>query len=438
MIEDSQANFLSPSQSMRRLPANANMAGMSYRDYDPETDNRAIRRIWKEVGWLKDVETDGILVDSILGDADEVLVATIDKDPECAVIGVSGDMRYLDESLSLGVVAGVTTSHISRKLGFAGDLTARLLARQAAAGHDISALGMFDQGFYDKLGFGSGTYEQWIRFDPMTLTVSRSFRPPKRLQVRDYEMIHEAIGKRHRGHGGVVIYSSQLTRSDLGFTPDPFGLGYCDGDGNSLSHFIWGTATGEHGPYIIKTIVWQTSDQLLELLALIKSLGDQVNQVSMLEIGDIQLQDLLKQPIRTRRATQGAKFANESRSLAFWQLRILNLESCLAKTHLNTPTLEFNLELTDPVEQYLEAGGNWRGITGRYIIRLGEESGAIPGHSDKLPTLTASVNAFSRMWMGIRSASSLAITDNLAADENLLVRLDASLRLPKPHTGLDF
>lgn len=411
---------------------------MTYRDYDPETDNRAIRRIWKEVGWLKDVETDGTLVDSILGDADEVLVATIDKDPECAVIGVNGDMRYLDEALSLGAVAGVTTSHISRKLGFAGDLTARLLARQAAAGNDISVLGMFDQGFYDKLGYGTGTYEHLVRFDPMTLTVSTSFRPPKRLHVRDYEMIHEAIGGRQRGHGGVVIYSPQLTRADLGFTPDPFGLGYYDGEDKSLSHFIWGSASGQHGPYNIKIIAWQKPGQLLELLALIKSLGDQVNQVSMLEMSEIQLQDLLKQPIRTRRATHGARFANESQSLAFWQLRILNLESCLGKTHLNTPALEFNLDLTDPVEHYLEASENWRGIAGRYIVRFGEESGATPGHSKKLPTLTASVNAFSRMWLGIRSASSLAITDKLAADQDLLVRLDASLRLPKPHTGLDF
>lgn len=411
---------------------------MSYRDYDPAKDNRAVRRIWKECGWLRDEEHDGVYVDGILSDANDVLVATIDGAPECAVIGVNGNIRYLDEALELGAVAGVTTSRVARKLGFAAGLTARLLARQAAAGMHVSALGMFEQGFYDKLGFGTGTYEHWIRFDPATLMVDHPFRPPKRLHVRDFGAIHVSLCNRKRSHGSVVLSSPQLTRADLGLTPDAFGLGYFDGSGGGLTHFIWGSATGEHGPYTIKCIAWQNPDQLLELLALIKSLGDQVGQVSMLEIGDIQLQDLLKRPIRQRRATRNGVFANDSQSLAYWQLRMLDLPACLDRTHLNTPPLRFNLDLTDPVEQYLEEGGNWRGVGGRYVIELGERSGAAQGHDNDLPTLSASVNAFSRMWFGIRPASSLAITDNLTGDGALLARLDATLRLPRAHTGLDF
>lgn len=410
---------------------------MNYRDFDPAKDTRAVRRIWKEVGWLKDEEQDGIYLDGLLSGADDVLVATIDGEPECVAIGVSGDMRYLDQHLPLGAIAGVTTSRISRKSGFAADLTAHLLSRQAAAGRIVSALGMFEQGFYDKLGFGTGAYEQLIRFDPASLTVTRSFRPPKRLQVRDYEDIHGAITNRRRGHGGVALFSPQLTRADLGLTPDAFGLGYYDGDNRSLSHFVWGSAIDEHGPYIIRCIAWQTPDQLLELLAMIKSLGDQVVQVSMLEIGDIQLQDFLRQPIRSRRITHHGSFANDSQSLAFWQFRILDLEACLASTHLNTPPLEFNLALTDPVEQYLENTESWRGIAGRYVVRLGEDCTAARGENRRLPTLSASVNAFSRMWLGVRPASSLAVSDSLAADSDLLARLDACLRLPRPHIGLD-
>lgn len=411
---------------------------MTYRDYDPERDAKAVRRIWKECGWIRDEERDGVYVDSVFKAANDALVATIDDTPECAVHGMYGEIRYLAESLRMGAVTAVTTSHVSRKLGFAGELTARLLARQAEAGMEVSALGMFEQGFYDRLGFGTGAYEQWIRFDPATLTVSKTFRPPKRLQVNDYAAVHQALCNRRQNHGDVVIYPPELIQIDMGLTPEPFGLGYFDGPGGSLSHFIWGSTKGEHGPYTIKLSAWQNAEQLLELLALLKSLGDQVGQVGMLETGVIQLQDLLKQPIRTRRTTRDSQFANDSSSVAYWQLRILDLGACLAKTRLNTPTVEFNLDLHDPVQSYLDDGRNWRGISGNYVVRLGADSRAVKGEDPALPTLSASVNAFSRMWFGIRPASSLAITDNLSGDGELLERLDASLRLPKAHLGWEF
>jgi predicted acetyltransferase len=176
----------------------------------------------------------------------------------------------------------------------------------------------------------------------------------------------------------------------------------------------------------------------MELLALVKSLGDQVNSIGMLEIGEIQLQDLLKQPFRNRRSTAKGDHANTSRAMAYWQLRILDLQACMAKTKLNTPSVQFNLSLTDPVVDSLDDGVNWQGIGGEYIVELGAESLAEPGNSDVLPTLQASVSAFSRMWFGIRPASSLAVTDNLDGPTELLQNLDNSLRLPRAHLGWDF
>lgn len=411
---------------------------MTYRDYDPDKDLKAVQRIWKEVGWIKDIETDGIYVDTFFRGANDALVATIDGDAECAVHGMYGEMMYQDQPLALGAVTAVTTSRVSRKLGFARALTARLVARQAEAGMDVSALGMFEQGFYDQLGFGTGVYEQWIRFDPATLTVKNRFRPPKRLHQRDYEQMHEALWNRAKTHGAVSLTPVEFAQAEAGITEEPFGLGYFDGPNGTLSHFIWGTAKGENGPYTIAARAWQTPEQLLELLALVKSLGDQVSQVSMLEIGDIQLQDLLKQPFRTRRATRNSEYANESRSLAYWQMRILNLGACLAKTHLNTPAIRFNLDLHDPIEKFLDDGNNWRGISGRYVVQLGEDSGAEEGEDKSLPTLEASVNAFSRMWFGVRPASSLAVTDQLVGEPELLQALDRTVRLPRPHLGLEF
>ena len=80
----------------------------------------------------------------------------------------------------------------------------------------------------------------------------------------------------------------------------------------------------------------------------------------------------------------------------------------------------------------------WRGIGGEYMVELGEESRATPGQQSNLPTLTASVNAFSRMWFGVRTASDLSYTDELSGVPELLQQLDAKLRLPQPKPDCEF
>ncbi len=411
---------------------------MTYRDYNSRTDVKAIRRIWLECGWIEDLETEGIFVSEFFDAAEDALVATIDDEAECAVHSTNGTMRYESETLSLGAVTAVTTSRIARKLGFAKDLTARMLVRQVAAGHEVSALGMFDQGFYDKLGFGTGSYEQWIKFDPASLLVEREFRAPKRLSVRDCEAMYYAMQNRYREHGGVTIDSKGILKSELNFVDNGFGLGYFDGPNGSLSHFIWGRMKGEHGPFEINVRAYQNTDQLLELLALIKSMADQVNLVELLEFGEIQLQDLLKQPFRERRSTEHGRFSSLSLTMAYWQARILDLNGCLAKTHLDTEPLRFNLKLSDPVAEILPTDSKWRGIGGDYVVELGPKSFAETGNNSQLPTLTASVNAFTRLWLGVRPASHLAKTTNLGANPDLLAKLDRTVRLPRPHLGWDF
>jgi len=412
---------------------------MTIRDYNAKKDLKAVRRIWKECGWIDKEEEDGLFLEILFNHGADALVAEMDGEAECAVLGADGSMNYQDETLSLGGVMAVTTSRVARKQGFAAELTARLVARQAEAGCDVSALGMFDQGFYDKVGFGTGNYEQWIRFDPSSLAIDNSFRPPKRLTPSDYAAVHTAMCARSRLHGGVSFTDPEILKAELNWIEEPFGLGYFDGPNGELTHFIFGSSKGgAHGPYEILWRAWQTPEQLLELLALIKSIGDQVYSISMLELGDVQLQDLLRQPLRYRQTRREGKYASESRSLAYWQMRITDLESCLAKTQLSTEDLRFNLRLTDPVEQYLPSGQNWKGLGGDYVVTLGENSSAGVGRDKDLPTLEASVGAFSRLWFGIRPASSLAITDDLRADGALLESLDRTLRLPRCHLGWDF
>lgn len=412
---------------------------IGYREYRGD-DFAAVKQIWKECGWIDDDEEGELIRDFIAGS--DVLVGTIDDNPECCAISTPGSLQYAQSSLRLGGVSGVTTSHVSRQLGFARKLTARLLARQANDGHAVSGLGMFDQGFYNKVGFGNGSYEFMTEFDPSTINLRSEFRPPKRLTVDDYAAIHEAMVSRRLGHGNVRLNAKEILKAELKWLEKPFGLGYFDGPNGELTHFIFGSMKGEHGPYSINWRAYQTNDQLIELLALIKSLGDQVNVIRTLEMAEFPLQDLLSKPIRTRRASLGGNFSQKSQSLAYWQLRMLDPTVCISR--LRTPVdVTFNLVLQDPVTPELEptealANGPWRGVGGNYIVQLGSQSNIVPGSDNRLETITSSVNAFSRLWIGSASASSLVITEDFRGPATLIEQLDDAVRLPKPHFGWDF
>ena len=124
--------------------------------------------------------------------------------------------------------------------------------------------------------------------------------------------------------------------------------------------------------------------------------------------------------------------------MAPWQIRILDLPTCLEKTSLPGRTLRFNLSLTDPVADFLPADAPWRGIGGDWVVELGPESSAVHGHEEGLAKLEASVGAFTRLWFGIRPASSLSVTDRLQGSGELLAALDETIRLPSAHLGWDF
>jgi hypothetical protein len=173
-------------------------------------------------------------------------------------------------------------------------------------------------------------------------------------------------------------------------------------------------------------------------MALLKNLGDQVRSVEMREPGNIQLQDLIVQPFRHGQLTEKSKYENRNRAIAYWQLRICDLAGCLAQTHLPGDEVRFNLKLNDPIEKHLAEAAPWRGISGDYVVTLGPSSGAELGADSALPTLTASVGAFTRMWMGVRPATGLSATDNLSGPPDLLDDLDQILRLPEPKLDWDF
>jgi hypothetical protein len=188
----------------------------------------------------------------------------------------------------------------------------------------------------------------------------------------------------------------------------------------------------------VQWLAYRTREQFLELMALLKSLGDQIRCIRIPEPPGIQLQDLVDRPIRQRIATKGSKFESAISPGALTQMRICDVPGCLEHTHLWGETCRFNLVLIDPIADLLEEEAPWRGVAGEYVVTAGGASGAEPGSNAVLPTLRASVGAFSRLWMGVRPATGLALTDNLAGPPELLEQLDRAFCLPAPHLDWEF
>ncbi len=398
-----------------------------------EKDLDAVKRIWQEVGWVEE-EHEIAQLDHFFA-CGRTLLGTMDESPECSVHVTRGTMRLDASDLPLCAVTAVTTSRIARGHSFAQRLTAQQLQYGADTGAAVAALGMFDQGFYDKLGFGTGAYDHEFTIDPGTLMIDRKPGTPVRLSTDEYEEIHTALMNRNKVNGSVCLEPAILMRAEVGFDEKGFGLGYRDG--GVLTHFVWLVPKGERGPYRVNYMAYRNTDELIELLALLKSLADQVYSLTIIEPPEIQLQALLQRPFRNMALTEKSKHAAEHESYSWWQFRVLDVAACV-KVLRCRQGVEFVLRLSDPAENFLTDEGSWQGASGDYIVELGDRCTAVPGSSSQLPVLECSVNAFTRLIWNVAPASSLAVTDDFAARPGLLSDLDQAFALPPPRPGWDF
>ena len=404
------------------------MTNILIRDYQ-EKDFKSIQRIWMECGWVEggmDSTMQEIIKDS------RIKVAEIDGSVEASAMATDGQMQYLDNVIKADIINAVTVSLVARKSGLANKALVALLANEAEKGVPLSALGMFEQGFYDKLGYGTGSYFRQLHVDPAELNIPVKCRIPKRLTKDDFQAVHQNRLNRIKLHGRFDMLSPITTKSEMEANKKSFGLGYFDKSGK-LTHHLWISPDNqENGPYYIMWYAYETKEQFLELMALLQSFDNQVRLISITEPADIQMLDFMKKPIHSKVVTKGNKFQNYLNSFAYWQFRLLDPIACLKKTSLPIDDLELNLKLSDPIEKLLPADSKWKGCGGGYTLLLGKTCAMKKGNKANLPVLSASINAFSRMWLGVKPASGLACSDDLIADASLLNQLDNAFCLPEP------
>jgi len=411
---------------------------MAMRPYNHKKDRKAVHRVLKEINWMPSDDPYAEAAQDAFATSARAFVSDLNGAPECLVTTMPGTVRYQDNDVSLCCVTGVCTSRLARKQGLAASLTAHAVAQCAANGAEMAGLGFFEQGFYDRFGFGTGVYEFNIRFDPADLTIDLRPRVPVRLVKEDWADMHDARLRSMRRHGSATVLPPAFTRLRTSKPRNGFGLGYRDRKGR-ITHHLWALKGDGWNPTIdVMWLSYENYDQLLELLALIRAFGDEIRTVSIPQPPHVQLQDLVSHPFRAQNAREESKHRTGTRATAFWQLRINDLAACLAKTHLRSEPLTFNLSLTDPIERFLGRGERWKGTSGDYVVTVGPKSNAKRGTKAGLPTLTATVNAFTRMWLGVQPATTLAVTDRLSGDAKLLAKLDEAFLLPKPHLNWFF
>lgn len=434
-------------------PVTENRGMVTFARLDADRHDADLIRIWEEIGWIdRDDDSDSAAVRTFYG-VGSTTVAEIDGAAECAVHRSTGSLRHAGgfgpaTDLPLCAVTAVATSHVARRRGLATALTADALGAAAAEGAAVAALGIFEQGYYDRLGFGSGAYTHRLTFDPATLTVPVPTAPPVRVGRGEHAEIHDLLHRRSRGHGSVVLDPAPLTEAELAWWTNPIGLGF-RGDDGRLTHAFVGEAHGEHGPLRVQLLLAEEPGQLVELFGLLRALSDQFRQVEIPEPAGVQVQDLVGEPARQANIVRMAGRAGGLQSTGAWQQwRILDLAACVDAVRWPGEPVACNLSLTDPLATLERSGasgsgsnrstGEWTGVGGEYRLRLGETSSIEVGTDPALPTLTASVGAFTRAWLGVRPASGLALTDDLSGPPDLLAALDVALRTPVPVSGWDF
>lgn len=394
-----------------------------------ESDLPAIRRIWEEVGWVED-DDDAAHIEPFLADA-AVVAAELDGEAEASGSVHRGTLRHGDDDLDLAVVSSITTSRVGRKQGLARAVLDRLVLDAAADGAAVAILGMFEQGFYDGSGFGTGSEMLFHRLDPASLSADLPYRRPLRLTTDDAAEIAATLATRARGHGGVAIPSAAMRRAELEWADNGFGLGYRDDDG-TLTHFVWMSVKGEHGPYRVHQWAWQDVEQLRELLGVIRSLGDQVRWVSIPEPWCLQLQTLIDKPGRQYLLTKGTEHHYKVDADAWWQARILDLPACM-RVLRGRRAGTVRVSVTDPLSAH-----GFDAVAGDWTIGIDEDGASATRGFDGEASLACSVNTLTRLWLGVRRPSTVLATDGVVVADDTASALDAAVILPRPDVGHDF
>ncbi len=409
---------------------------MKFRKYNHEQDKKSAFRVWEECGWVEDDDKDRKAFD-IFNSVGRSKVVDVNDSVECFINADHGKMIFGDKTLKITGVTGVTVSRLLRKQGAAPKLLASMIKEETLRGTHVAGLGMFEQGFYNRLGFTTMGYEHWYTFDPSKISIFKKGGVPVRISADDWKEAHKCLSERKKSHGSITFDSPELLHAVMLWSKNGFGLGYkTDG---KLTHYIWLSSSDiEEGPYRVAWMAYGNWNQFLELMGILKCLEEQIRSINMREPAFIQLQDFIEKPFQLQTITRNSKFESRMRSMAYQQLRICNLEECVKAVQYQGDPFSFNLSLTDPLLDFLPDDDSFKGCMGDFTVNIGRVSSIKDGRTDGLPIVDGSINGFTRLWIGILPPSTLGLTEDLNIDKTLFDKLEKVFYRPDARSDWDY
>ena len=400
-------------------------------------DYAQVAALHKDAGW--NLELDGFDEGLRFHVPDcTVRVAADDERVHSAVLGAEGQFRYLDRTLRLSAITGVLTASWARRRGYAGRLLAELLEEEQQRGAVVASLGVFDQGFYNRYGFGNMGRDPVLVLNPSAIRVPRKVSGALGaagtrivpISHRDDDEVYAAHIRRYTGHGACTIVKRGFIQGFLRYAGEQsFGLGIAVGD-RLVAHFFGRRVSEEH-----VDLFWlcaDTQEYYIQLLALLRTLSDQLTQVKIVMPPDVMVYDFLERPLQW-----GVVHRHSFDDLLFWQLRVLDVVRAVEAVSIPLASpLRFVAEISDPIVAHSPSG--WRGCAGEYTMSIGLESRCVRGAEVGLSRVRMSIGAFSRFWSGAASARALACSDEFAAEDALLERLTREYCVPRPRRDCDF
>ena len=404
------------------------------RDYCDD-DLPSVTRMWREVGWIEhDSERQAEALGRLL-QYGAARVGVVAGDAECLVHRTPGTIRYDGVDLPLCAITAVTTSPIARNLGLASRMTAEAIAAGAIDGAAVAALGMFEQGFYDRFGMGTLAY-----VDHLLLRPGEAARRPAPAGARPCHPRRLDGGRRPHGPSGPAARQRQ-PRSARG-APGRAGLGR-----GSLPRVRvpWRrrSADGVHRRHQrrrARAVQGAAARLRGRRRPARPARPAAVARRAAAPGADGRARgDPAPGPHRPAHPGRGARRPRPP-GVAHGRWRGTSSGSSTSRrASRRAPGRATRCPSTSssPTRSARPTwtGRAWPATTRSRSVRRRPSS---QGTGADLPVLRASIGALSRLWFGVRPATGLTVTDDLTGPPELLEALDRALVLPPPLPELSF
>jgi len=206
------------------------------------------------------------------------------KDDDTLVGGFSiwdFEMNMRQSMIKAGGIGGVAVDLCHKKEKVCREIMRYFIKTLREKGANIALLYPFDSSFYNRMGFGFGTLLQQLRVKPDALISGTSKAHIKRLSVDDAEMMTDFYNTHVKSTHGLIAKRPEEFAKSLK-SPANKIFAYVDNGIRGYVFFQFRKSNADSwliNDMFIGELMFDSPDVFMELMAFVKSQGDQVRYV---------------------------------------------------------------------------------------------------------------------------------------------------------------